>query len=157
VKQVNQEEQVMTSQAIPHLCVKDASRAIEFYIAAFGAREVMRLEEPSGRIGHAELEIDGARIMLADEYPELGITSPLTLGGTPVTISLTVANADDATRQAREAGATVEREPTDEFYGDRSATIRDPFGHRWHLSHRVETLSHEEMQRRYDELMKAAK
>jgi PhnB protein len=145
----------MTSQAIPHLCVKGAPRAIEFYVAAFGAREVMRLEEPSGRIGHAELEIDGARIMLADEYPELGITSPLTLGGTSMTISLTVANADDATRQAREAGATVEREPTDEFYGDRSATIRDPFGHRWHLSHRIETLSAEEMQRRYDELMKA--
>jgi len=147
----------MTTQAIPHLCVQDAPRAIEFYIAAFGAREVMRLSEPSGRIGHAELDIDGARVMLADEYPEYGITSPLSLGGTPVTISLTVENADAATRKAREAGATVEREPTDEFYGDRSATIRDPFGHRWHLSHRVETLTEAAIPRRYDELMKAAK
>lgn len=147
----------MTTQAIPHLCVQDAPRAIEFYTAAFGAREVMRLSEPGGRIGHAELDIDGARIMLADEYPEYGITSPVSLGGTPVTISLTVADADAATRKAREAGATVEREPTDEFYGDRSATIRDPFGHRWHLSHRVETLTEAEMQRRYDELMKSAK
>jgi uncharacterized glyoxalase superfamily protein PhnB len=147
----------MKSQAIPYLCVQNAPGAIEFYTAAFGAREVMRLAEPSGRVGHAELDINGARIMLADEYPEYGITSPVTLGGTPVTISLTVANADDTTRQAKDAGATVEREPKDEFYGDRSATIRDPFGHRWHVSHRIETLSEEEMQRRYDELMKAAK
>jgi uncharacterized glyoxalase superfamily protein PhnB len=147
----------MTSQAIPYLCVKDAPRAIAFYVAAFGAREVMRLEEPNGRIGHAELDIDGARLMLADEYPELGITSPITLGGTPVTISLTVANADHTARQAREAGGTIEREPKDEFYGDRSATIRDPFGHRWHVSHRVETLSAEEMQRRYDALMATGK
>ena len=147
----------MTTQAIPHLCVNDAARALAFYTAAFGAREVMRLSEPSGRIGHAELDIGGARLMLSDEYPELGIRSPLALGGTPVTISLTVKNADDTTRQAKEAGATVEREPKDEFYGDRSATIRDPFGHRWHISHRIETVSEEEMQRRYDELLKAGK
>ena len=147
----------MKTQAIPHLCVNDAARALAFYTAAFGAREVTRLVEPSGRIGHAELDIDGARLMLSDEYPELGIRSPLALGGTPVTISLTVKNADDTTRQAKDAGATVEREPKDEFYGDRSATIRDPFGHRWHISHRIETVSEEEMQRRYDELLKAGK
>ena len=147
----------MKSQAIPYLCVRDAARAIDFYTAAFGAREVMRLAEPGGRIGHAELDINGARVMLSDEFPEYGIHSPEKLGGTPVTISLTVPDADAMTRQAREAGGVVEREPTNEFYGDRSATIRDPFGHRWHVSHRIEELDAEEMQRRYDELMKTAK
>lgn len=143
----------MTRIVCPYLCVQGAAQAIEFYSAAFGARELMRLNEPSGRIGHAELDIDGARLMLADEYPEYGILAPPTLGGSPVTISLQVVGVDEVVRQAAQAGASVEREPRDEFYGERAATIRDPFGHRWHIIEPIEELTPGEMQRRFDVLM----
>lgn len=136
-----------------YLCVPDAAKAIEFYGKVFGAREKLRLTEPSGRIGHAELEFGPGTLMLADEFPEFGITAPKPGSGTSVTIHLHVDNADDVIGRAVKAGATLEMAPKDEFYGERSGCIRDPFGHRWNIGHQIERVSPEEMQRRYTELL----
>ena len=137
-----------------YLCVKDAARAIEFYKKAFGATEVMRLAEPSGRIGHAEIRIGDSPVMLADEFPEMGLLSPESLGGSAVRINLFVEDSDALTSQAIAAGAKVQRPVADQFYGERSGTIMDPFGHIWLISTRIEDVSPQEMQRRYDDLMK---
>ena len=132
-----------------YICVSDAGQAIKFYDKAFGATEKFRLTEPSGRIGHAEMDFGGTTLMISDEFPEYGIRGPLAFGGTAVTIHLHVDNADEMIRSAIEAGATLEREPQDAFYGERSGVVRDPFGHRWLLGHSIEEVSPEEMQRRY--------
>lgn len=137
----------------PYLCVKNAEQAIYFYTQVFQATEKFRLTEPSGRIGHAELDFNGATLMLSDEFPEYEIQGPHTIGGTPVTIHLHVDNADTVIRKAAELGATVEMEPQDQFYGERSGTIRDPFGHRWNIGHSIEELSPDEMQKRYTKMM----
>ena len=134
----------------PYLHVRDAAKAIEFYQEVFGATEKLRLNEPGGRIGHAELDFGGATLMLADEFPELGYRGPQSIGQTSVTIHLHVDDADAFIRRAAAAGATVEREPKDEFYGERSGVVRDPFGHRWNIGHSIEEVTAEEMQRRYD-------
>jgi len=136
-----------------YLHVKNADAAIEFYQKAFGAREKFRLTELSGRIGHAELNLGGTTLMLADEFPEYGILGPQPSGTTCITMHLHVDNADETIRRAVEAGAKVEREPRDEFYGERSGAIRDPFGHRWTIGHNIENVSPVEMQRRYTELL----
>lgn len=136
-----------------YLCVDDTQKAIDFYTRAFGAQEKFRLTEPSGRIGHAELEFGGTTVMLSDEFPEFGIKGPKALGGTPVTIHIHVDNADEMIRGAIEAGATIEREPSDAFYGERSGSIYDPFGHRWNIGHSIEEVSPDEMQRRYTKVM----
>ena len=141
-------------EMFPYLHVSDAAKAIDFYVAAFGAREKFRLTEPSGRIGHAELDFGGMTLMLADEFPEYGIKAPRTIGDTSVTIHLHVDDADDVVRRAVGAGAKLEMEPQDHFYGERSGSIRDPFGHRWNIGHSIEDVKPEEMQRRYDELLK---
>lgn len=138
-----------------YLHVKDAARAIEFYKAAFGATEKFRLTEPGGRVGHAELDFGGMTLMLADEFPEFNIRGPQSIGGTSVTIHLHVDNADALIERAVAAGATLERPPKDEFYGERSGCVRDPFGHRWSIGHSIEQVTPEEMQRRYDALLKA--
>ena len=143
----------MIHELFAYLCVNDAAKAIDFYAAAFGATEKFRLTEPSGRIGHAELDFGGVTLMLSDEYPECDIRAPKALGGTPVTIHLHVDNADAVIGRALEAGATLERAPQDEFYGERGGVVRDPFGHRWNIGHSIEELSPEEMQRRYTALM----
>jgi uncharacterized glyoxalase superfamily protein PhnB len=143
----------MVHEVFAYLSVKDAAGAIAFYTRAFGAREKMRLTEPNGRIGHAELELGGTTIMLADEFPEYGITGPRAGMGTPVSIHLHVDDADALIEQALSEGATLEREAKDEFYGERTGVVRDPFGHRWTIGHRIEDLSPEEMQRRYTELL----
>jgi len=135
----------------PYLCVKDAAKAIEFYRQAFGAQEKFRLTEPNGRIGHAELDFSGITLMLSDEYPEYGIKGPDAIGSS-VTIHLHVDNADAAIANAVKAGAKVECEVKDQFYGERSGSIRDPFGHRWNIGHSIEEVSPDEMQRRYNEL-----
>ena len=140
--------------ATPYLCCRDASRAIEFYQRAFGAAEVMRLAEPNGRIGHAEIKIGKAVIMLSDEYPDFGANSPQSLGGSPVTIHLYVEDVDALVAQAAGAGATVQRPPTDQFYGDRSASLTDPFGHRWMLATHREDVTSDELQKRYQAMMK---
>lgn len=146
VKPVPNEHQPMA----PHLVVKGASRAIEFYVKAFGAIELYRLSEPSGKVGHAELEINGGRFMLADEYPDFGALSPVTLGGTPISIHLYVPDVDQWVERAVAAGASVLRPLRDEFYGDRVAMLACPFGHKWHVATRKEEMATEEMQRRMD-------
>ena len=138
--------------ATPYLCVRGGAAAIEFYTAAFGATELMRLAEPDGRIGHAEIRIGDATIMLSDEYPEMEVVSPQSLGGTPVLIHLYVEDVDALFARAAAAGAIVKRAPADEFYGDRSGTLVDPFGHRWMLATHKEDISPGEMQKRYEGL-----
>jgi PhnB protein len=137
------------SEVFPYLCVTNTAAAITFYANAFGATEKFRLTEPSGRIGHAEMDFGGTVIMLCDEYPEYGIRSASTLGATPVTLHLHVDNADVMIDRAVKAGATLERPPSDAFYGERSGVVRCPFGHRWLIGHAIEDVSTEEMQRRY--------
>lgn len=132
----------------PYLVVKGAAHAIAFYQQALGAKEVFRLCEPSGKIGHAELELGGCQFMLADEYPDFGALSPVTLGGTAVSMHLYVDDVDALVARAIAHGATLLRPVTDEFFGDRVALIADPFGHKWHLATRKEDVSPEEMQRR---------
>ena len=122
----------------PYLAVKDAAAAVE----------IGGISDEHGRIGHAEIHIGDDVVYLADEFPEMAVVSPQTLGGTPVTLHLNVAEVDATFKQAVAAGATSLREPADQFYGDRNATILDPFGHRWMLSARIEDLSAEEMERR---------
>ena len=136
-----------------YLTVRNAAEAIDFYIKVFGVKEKFRLVEPSGRIGHAELDFNGATLMLADEFPEFGFMGPLTAGNPAVTIHLHVDNADEVIKRAVEAGAQLEREPQDQFYGERSGSFRDPFGHRWNIGHSIEEVSPDEMQRRYSALM----
>jgi PhnB protein len=141
-------------EVYPYLRVHNAAEAIDFYHRAFDASELFRLTEPTGRIGHAEIKIGNATIMLADEYPENGVTGPRTLGGTTVAIHIHVGNVDEAFAQAVAAGATVVRPLKDQFYGERSGTVRDPFGHEWLLGGHLETMTTDEMQRRYNALFK---
>jgi PhnB protein len=116
---------------------------------ALGATENFRLEGPGGKIGHAEIKIrDGAVIMLADEHPEMGALSPQSLGGTPVRIHIYVKDVDALARQAEAAGAKIERPAADQFYGDRSCMIADPFGHLWGFATHIEDLSSEEIRKR---------
>ncbi len=142
-------------EVFAYLRLRDAGDAIEFYRCAFGAEEIFRLTEPGGRIGHAEIRIGPAIIMLSDEYPELGLRGPQALGGTTVGIHLHVDNADAMVARAVAAGATLVRPVADAFYGERGGTVRDPFGHEWMLGHEIEKVTPEEMQRRYDALMTA--
>ena len=132
-----------------YLHVKEAAKAIDFYTNAFGAKELFRLTEPSGRIGHAQMDFNGTTVMLADEYPEYGIRGPATLGGSGVTIHLHVDNADALVQRAISAGAKIQMEVKDQFYGERSGSIIDPFGHRWNIGHSIEAVTPEEMQKRY--------
>ena len=142
-------------ELFPYLCVTDTARAIEFYTKVFGAREKMRLTEPSGRIGHAEIDFGGTTLMVSDEFPEFGITGPREGGGTPVTLHVHVDNADAMITRALDLGATLERAAKDEFYGERSGVIRDPFGHRWNIGHQIERVEPDEMQRRYTDLLQS--
>lgn len=134
----------------PAFAVRNAAQAIEFYKRAFGAVERYRLVDPdSGRIGHAELTINGALIMLSDEYPEYN-KAPDTLGGVSAKFMISCANVDTAFERAVDAGATVIFPLTTQFYGHRDGRVRDPFGHEWLLSQKVEEVSPEEMQRRWN-------
>jgi len=134
--------------ATPYLCVHDAPAAIEFYKKAFGAVELMRMADPSGKVGHAEIKIGGAVIMLSDEHPEMGGVSPKTLGGTPVNILLYFEDVDAIAKKAVAAGGRLERAVEDQFYGDRSGKLVDPFGHVWWIATHKEDVSPEEMNRR---------
>lgn len=138
-----------------YLAVKGAAAALEFYAKAFGAKELYRLTGPGGQIGHAEMTIGDSKLMLADEFPEYEVYGPQKLGGSPVTLSLYVEDVDALVAQATAAGATVMQPVADQFYGDRTGKLRDPFGHIWHIATRKEDVSPEEMQRRFDEWMKS--
>jgi PhnB protein len=134
--------------ATPYLCVSDASGAIEFYKKAFGATESLRMGMPDGKVGHAELKIGDAPIMLADEFPEMEFRSPQTLGGSPVTIYLYFEDVDAIANQAVAAGAKMLSPVKDEFYGDRSGKLVDPYGHIWMIATHKEDVSEEEVRRR---------
>lgn len=142
------------SEAYPYIRCKGAAEAIQYYIKVFDAKERFRLVEPDGRVGHAELEIGPIVLMLSDEYPEMNILSPLSIGGCSAALHLHVDNADDFAERAIAAGATMVNPPTDYFYGERSCKVRDPWGHEWMFGHEIEKVSHEEMQRRYDAMFK---
>lgn len=142
------------TEAFPYLRVKDAPAAIAFYQDVFGAKEKFRLTEPNGRIGHCELDLGNIVLMVSEEYPEYGILAPAAGGTTGMAIHLHVSNADELAARAMAAGATMLREPADQFYGERSCLIRDPFGHEWMLGHEIETVAPEEMQRRFTALFK---
>jgi PhnB protein len=137
-----------------YLRVRNAPAAIAFYEKAFGAKEKYRLTEPGGRVGHAELDFGGVTLMLSEEYPDMGINGPQTVGGTTFSIHLHVDDADAFIDRAVHAGANLVRPPKDQFYGERSGSVRDPFGHEWILGHSIEKVSTDEMQRRYDAMMK---
>lgn len=141
----------------PYLSISGAAAAIEFYQRAFGARERMRLADPSGKIMHAEIEIEDGLIMLADEFPEMDFRSPQSLGGSPVTIHFYVPDVDTLAAKAEAAGATVLRPVQDQFYGDRSVSLRDPFGHVWNFATHVEDVSEEEMRRRTEAMFAGGK
>jgi PhnB protein len=140
-------------QMFPYLIVKNVPAAIEFYKHVFGAEENMRLTEPGGRIGHAEIKLGAAMVMLAEEFPERGILSPVSYGGSGSFLHLHVANVDEMTHAAASAGAKILAEPKTQFYGERSSKIQDPFGHIWMLGQHIEEVSPEEMQRRYSQLL----
>ncbi|AXQ30196.1 VOC family protein [Solimonas sp. K1W22B-7] len=140
----------------PHLILRDAAHAIAWYVDVLGAVEDFRLTEPGGKVGHAELKLGGGRLMLADEYPDFGALSPGSIGGTPVRLHLYVADVDTVVARAEAAGATLLRPVQDEFYGDRTAMLVDPFGHLWQLASRREEVSPEQMQRRWSAMLQGA-
>jgi PhnB protein len=133
---------------MPYLIVRGGARALDFYAKAFGAVERMRMPGPDGSIGHAEFSIGSSVVMLADESPDMGFKSPDTLGSTPVSLMFYVADVDAAFAKATAAGAVVQRPVKNQFYGDRSGTLTDPFGHVWTIATHVEDVSPEEMARR---------
>jgi PhnB protein len=140
-------------QVTPYLIVDGANAAIEFYRNVFGARERMRMPAPEGRVGHAELEFGNSLVMLADEFPDMGVRSPKATGGTPVTLSVYVEDVDAVFDAAVAAGATALRPVEDQFYGDRNGQFEDPFGHRWSVATHVEDVPPDEMEKRAAEAM----
>lgn len=132
----------------PYLCVDGANAAIEFYTNVFDATERVRMPAPGNMIGHAELQIGDSLIMLADEFPEMDLRSPKSIGGTPVTISVYVEDVDAVFDRAVKAGARALRPVEDRFYGDRSGQFEDPFGHRWDIASHVEDVSPDDMAKR---------
>ena len=132
----------------PYLAVADGAAALAWYATALGAVEDYRVVGPDGRVGHAEIAIGAARFMLSDEYPEMGVPSPTTLGGTPVTLHLTVPDVDALYARAVAAGATAQSEPADQPHGSRHGTLVDPYGHRWMLSQPLEPFDLEAFRRR---------
>ena len=132
----------------PYLSVQGAAAAISFYKKVFGAKEIMRMPGPRGTIGHAEIQIGDSRIMLADEFPEMNFRSPRSVGGTPVTIHLYVQDVDKVAKKAIAAGAKILRPVTDQFYGDRTGSVEDPFGHVWHLATHIEDVPMKELKKR---------
>lgn len=132
----------------PYLIVKGAASAIDFYKKALGAREMLRMPAPADRIGHAELRFGDSVVMLADEFPEMGARSPQSLGGSPVSIYLYVEDVDTVFGRAIAAGATLVKPVQDQFYGDRTGSFTDPFGHSWHIATHTEDLSPDELKKR---------
>lgn len=132
----------------PYLIVRGGTRAIDFYKKAFGATELMRLDAPGGKIGHAEIKIGDSVVMLADENPDWDAKSPESYGGSPVHLMIYVEDVDQVFKQSLGAGATERRPVKDQFYGDRSGTLADPFGHTWTIATHIEDVSEEEIQKR---------
>jgi PhnB protein len=138
----------------PYLIVDGGAKALQYYQQAFGAEEEMRMPGPKGKVMHAEIRIGDSKIMLADEFPEMGARGPNSIGGSPVGICLYVEDVDTVFQRALEAGGTEVRPVQDQFYGDRSGTLRDPFGHQWTIATHIEDLTPEEIGKRHDEFVK---
>ena len=132
----------------PYLSVKGAADAIEYYKKAFGAEELFRMAAPDGKIGHAEMKIGDSPFMLADEFPEMGFVSPNTLGGSPVGMMIYVPDVDTVYKQSLAAGGQEVKPLQDQFYGDRSGTLKDPFGHVWTIATHKEDVPEEELKKR---------
>jgi PhnB protein len=143
-------------QVMPYLCVDNAVAAIDFYTKVLGAKERMRMPSPDGTIGHAELQIGDSVIMLSDEYPDMGVRSAKSIGGSPVTLSVYVEDVDGVFDLAVTSGAKALRPVQDQFYGDRSGQFEDPFGHRWSVATHIEDISPDEMAKRATEAMGGA-
>jgi PhnB protein len=131
----------------PYLSIRGAAQAIDFYKQAFGAKELMRMPGPEGKLGHAELRIGDSRVMLADEHPPMDFVGPATRGGTTVHLHIYVKDADAVIAKAVKAGAKLTRPAADQFYGDRLGTVADPFGHVWHIATHVRDVSRAEMRK----------
>jgi len=144
------------STVTPYLYVKGAAKAIELYKSAFGATEIVRVPGPNATIAHAEIKIGDSRIMLGEERPEMGARSPQALGGTPIVLHLYVDNVDGVFKKAIDAGAKQDRPIKNEFYGDRTGTLTDPFGFQWHVATHVEEISQEELKKRMAAMSQAA-
>lgn len=144
------------SAVTPYLALRGAAQAIEFYKKAFGAKEIVRMPGPEGKIGHAEVQIGDARVMLADEFEAMAFLGPQTRGGSTVQLYLYVKDVDATFARAIAAGAKVVRAVEDQFYGDRSGSIEDPFGHLWHVATRKEDLTMAEVKRRAEKTAKQA-
>ncbi len=138
----------------PYLIIKGATQALEYYKKAFGAEELFRMPAPDGKIGHAEIKIGDSIIMLSDEYPEMGFKGPQPGSGSPVGLMIYVTDVDAQFKKALDAGGKVLKPLQDQFYGDRSGTLTDPFGHVWTIGTHKEDLSPEELDRRHNEYMK---
>ena len=145
------------SAITPYLAVRGAAQAIEFYVNAFGAKEVMRMPGPAGKLGHAEVKIGGSKVMLSDEYESMNFLGPQARGGSPVHIHLYVKDVDATVAKALALGARLMREVQDMFYGDRSGTVEDPFGHLWHVATRKRNVSKAEMKRKAAEMAQQAR
>jgi PhnB protein len=140
----------------PYLVIKGAADAIEFYKRCFGATELMRMPAPDNKIGHAEIKIGDSTVMLADENSEMGFRSPRSLGGSPISLLIYVEDVDRTVESAVEAGAKLTRPVADQFYGDRTGGIEDPFGHHWYVATHIEDVSPEEMAKRSEAMLAAA-
>jgi PhnB protein len=140
----------------PYLIIKGAAQAIEYYKKVFGATVAVRMDGPDGRIGHAELKIGNSHIMLADEHPEMGHRSPLSVGDSPVSMLVYVEDVDAAVERAVAAGAKILKPVKDQFYGDRSGFIQDPFGHLWGVATHIEDVTPEQMKERMAKMMQPA-
>lgn len=132
----------------PYLIIKGAADAIDFYKKAFGATELFRMPQPDGKVAHAEIKIGDSPIMLSDEHPEMGYVGPTTIGGSPVSLMIYVDDVDTVFKQAITAGGEQLKPLQDQFYGDRSGSLKDPFGHVWHVATHIEDVSPEEMDKR---------
>jgi PhnB protein len=137
----------------PYLTFNNASAAIDFYREAFGAQELMRMAEPNGNIGHAEIQIGDSVLMLSDEHPDSGALSPPTIGGSPIRLHLSVDDVDTVADKLVAAGATILRPVKDEFYGERIGLFADPFGYSWFVASKTEEVSPQEAQRRWSETL----
>ncbi len=154
VKQIEETSQIESApQLTPYLCYRDAAAAIEFYTRAFGATELMRLAEPSGKIGHAELQIGSAVFMISDEYPDYDALSAQTLGGSPIKLHLYVADVDQFAKRAVSEGASLSRPIEDQSYGDRSGQLKDPFGYTWIVATKKQDVSVVDMQKSFDDFI----
>lgn len=131
--------------ATPYLICDGASAAIEFYKKAFGATEVMRMEGPDGKLGHAEIKIGDSHLMLSDGNPQMNVYGPKHYGGSPIKVLLYMKDVDNVVKDAVAAGAKIVRPVADQFYGDRVGTISDPFGHEWYIHTHIKDMTPEEM------------